>query len=162
MAGALRFIENLVRIRIHPDEGLGMFGVAEMIGRSGFQSPLHVHHADDEGFHVVEGEITLWIGQDAPRVLGEGSSHVAPRGIAHAYRLSGPGATRWFTTSTPGHIIRFIEAWSEPTDALRLWDDPAVLADTEGFARLAAEWSIEILGSPGMLPTDLAPWARED
>lgn len=162
MAGALRFIDNLVHIRRHPDEGDGMFGVAELVGRPRFQSPLHVHHADDEGFHVVEGQITLWIGQDEPVVLDAGRSHVAPRGIAHAFRLTGDGPTRWFATSTPGHTIRFMEAASEPAEAPRLWDEPAGLADPEAFARMAAEWSIEILGPPGMLPADLAPWSRTD
>lgn len=160
MPGGLRFIDNLVHIRLHPDEGDGMFGVAEMVGRGGFQSPLHVHHADDEGFHVVEGQITLWIGQDEPLVLDAGRSHVAPRGVAHAYRITGDGHTRWFATSTPGHTIRFIEAAAEPTDAPRLWDQPAGLDDAAAFARMAAEWSIEILGPPGMLPGDLAPWSR--
>lgn len=160
MSDALRFMGGLVRVRRHPDEGDGMFGVVECTGESGVQSPLHVHHADDEGVHVVEGELTLWIGQDEPLVLAAGRSHVAPRGIAHAYRITGDGPARWFTTSTPGHLVRLIEAVAEPTGAPRLWDGPAGSDDPEAFARVAAEWSIEILGPPGMLPGDLAPWSR--
>ena len=50
----------------------------------GEMPPLHVHGAD-ESFHVFEGSLTVYLGEDAVR-LDAGETFVAPRGLPHTYR----------------------------------------------------------------------------
>lgn len=47
-------------------------------------APLHVHHADDEAWYVLEGSLRFQIG-DEMRELGPGGSVLAPKGTPHAY-----------------------------------------------------------------------------
>ena len=50
----------------------------------GEMPPLHVHAAD-ESFHVFEGSLTVYLGEDAVR-LEAGETLLAPAGIPHTYR----------------------------------------------------------------------------
>jgi hypothetical protein len=101
--------------------------------------PLHVHHAHDEGFYLLEGELTLYTpGEQVDLAAGE--FVLAPRGVPHTYRV-GEAPARWLVTSSPAGFERFVAAVSASATA-----DPAELG------RLAAEHGIEILGPPGMLP----------
>jgi quercetin dioxygenase-like cupin family protein len=140
------FLHNRVRIPISGAETGGAFALLEVSGPPGDQPPLHVHQHDDEGFYVLEGELTVWVG-DAVHVLRAGDGLLAPRGVPHTVR-AGQNGGRWLVTSTPAGFEGFVRAVgsSEPSSAT---PDPAELA------RVAAEHGIEILGPPGMLPGEL-------
>jgi quercetin dioxygenase-like cupin family protein len=140
------FLRNRVRIPISGAETGGAFALLEVCGPPGDQPPLHLHRHEDEGFYVLEGELTLWVG-DAMHVLRAGEGMLAPRGVPHTVR-AGDGGGRWLVTSTPAGFEAFVRAVgsSEPTTA------PPDLSE---LARVAAEHGIEILGPPGMLPADL-------
>lgn len=60
---------------------------------------LHVHHADDEAWHILEGTLTFkFIDRelDAPA----GTSVFVPAGVAHAY-YEANGPTRYLIVLTP-------------------------------------------------------------
>lgn len=156
MSTTLQFIDNLVTVHVAPEDTDGAFGLAEVLARPGDQPPLHVHRAEDEGFHVVEGEVTLWIGDRPPLVVPAGHAAIAPRGIPHTYRVTSEANARFFVTATPASFVRFVLAFGTPTDAADLWDEPAGPPDAERLGRMAAAEGIDIIGPPGMLPSDLA------
>ena len=118
----------------------------ESTGPAGDHTPLHVHHTDDEGFYVLEGELTLWAGDDK-HVLRAGKSILAPRGVPHTLRV-GDRDARWLVTSTPAGFEAFVRAVGST-------ERQAALPDPSELARVAAEHGIEILGPPGMLPSEL-------
>jgi glyoxylate utilization-related uncharacterized protein len=101
---------------------------------------------DDEGFYVLEGELTLWVGNDE-HVLRPGESVLAPRGVPHALRV-GDRDARWLVTSTPTGFEGFVRAVGST-------EPQAALPDPSELARVPAEHGIEILGPPGMLPAEL-------
>ena len=142
----LWFLHNRVRIHISGAETGGAFALLEASGPPGDQPPLHVHHHDDEGFYVLEGELTLWVGE-AMRVLRAGEGMLAPRGVPHTVR-AGESGGRWLVTSTPAGFEAFVRAVGSA-------DPSAPLPDPSELARVAAEHGIEILGPPGMLPGEL-------
>ncbi|CAF1563200.1 unnamed protein product, partial [Adineta ricciae] len=47
--------------------------------------PLHIHHREDEYFHVLAGEIEFYIGEETIRGTA-GTWVFAPRYIKHSYR----------------------------------------------------------------------------
>ena len=51
------FIHNLADVLVSGEDGYAMI---EMLAPAGDQPPLHVHHEEDEGFYVLEGELSLW------------------------------------------------------------------------------------------------------
>jgi quercetin dioxygenase-like cupin family protein len=132
----LEFLGTRVRI-LAGNDGLGLVDHVEV--PAGDMSPLHVHHAHDEGFYVVAGEVTLHVPGDEI-TLGPGDFFLAPRGIPHTYRV-GDSPARWLVTSTPAGFERFVAEVA--TGGVT---GPAELA------AVAARHEIEILGPPGTLP----------
>lgn len=59
---------------------------------------LHVHHADDEAWHVLEGELTFRY-VDRTETVSAGRTVFVPAGVAHTYTAA-PGA-RYLIVLTP-------------------------------------------------------------
>jgi quercetin dioxygenase-like cupin family protein len=140
------FLRNRVRIHISGSDTDGSFALLESTGPAGDHTPLHVHHHDDEGFFVLDGELTLWAG-DEQHVLRAGDSILAPRGVPHTLRV-GDREARWLVTSTPAGFEAFVRA-------VATTDPQAALPSPDELARVASRHGIEILGPPGMLPAEL-------
>lgn len=131
------------RVRIHAD------GLVEQWGPKGDMPPLHVHHHEEETFHILEGALTLFSG-DQQITAAAGSTIVAPRGIPHTYCVESPTA-HWLVLTPSAEFSSFVADMSEPAPAADLPPrgrpvDPAALG-----AR-AAQAGIEILGPPGAMP----------
>ncbi|MBW3606910.1 MAG: cupin domain-containing protein [Actinobacteria bacterium] len=139
-ATELEFLGSRVRILIDADQTDGRFSLIDMIEvPAGHMPPLHVHHAEDEIFYVIDGEVTLFLpGREIHATPGD--CVLAPRGIPHAYRV-GDRSARWLVMSSPAGFERFVGSVAALDDL-----DPAVLT------AVAAKHDIEILGPPGMLP----------
>jgi quercetin dioxygenase-like cupin family protein len=144
------FLQNLVDVHVDGTASEERYALVEIAAPAGDQSPLHLHRDADEAFYVVDGELTLWAG-DRQVVLRAGESFNAPRGIAHAYRVTSDGPARWITSVSPAGFERFVRAAGRPAARreLPVLDGPP---DVERLARLAAEHGIDILGPPGALP----------
>ncbi len=59
---------------------------------------LHVHHEDDEAWHVLEGTVTFRFA-DRTEEVGPGSTVFVPAGVAHTYQTS--EGTRYLVFLTP-------------------------------------------------------------
>ena len=64
------------------------FGIYEWRGSG--PATLHVHHSDDEAWHVLEGELEFRYA-DRKEIAGPGVTVFVPAGTAHTYS-AGPGA----------------------------------------------------------------------
>jgi mannose-6-phosphate isomerase-like protein (cupin superfamily) len=60
---------------------------------------LHVHHADDEAWHVLEGTLTFRFIDHEVQVPAGATVHV-PAGVAHAF-FEAHGPTRYLIILTP-------------------------------------------------------------
>jgi quercetin dioxygenase-like cupin family protein len=136
----LSFLGARARILLDGDDTDGTVGIVDMLEvPAGHMPPLHVHHDADEGFHVIDGELTLYLpGREL--MLRSGDFFLAPRGVAHTYRVGGAPA-HVVTLSRPAGFERFVRTVAELPVV-----DPAALTEA------AAEQGIEILGPPGALP----------
>jgi mannose-6-phosphate isomerase-like protein (cupin superfamily) len=131
----------------------GEHTVLEMVAPPGDQPPLHVHNESEEGFYVLEGEVTFWAG-DLERRLGPGEFVLGPKGVPHTYRVTSEAPARFIVTSSTGEFAAFVQAYGVPAERPEL---PAPGApDVERLGRLAAVHGIDLLGPPGMLPADLS------
>ena len=59
---------------------------------------LHVHHSDDEAWHVLEGELTFRY-TDRTEIISAGATVFVPAGVPHSYS-AGAGA-RYLIVLTP-------------------------------------------------------------
>jgi quercetin dioxygenase-like cupin family protein len=142
MTDELQFLASRIRILIGAAQTGGTFALLEATAPAGDGPPLHVHRNDDEGFYVIEGELTAWIGDDR-HVLGPGDAVLAPRRIPHTLRV-GAGGARYLVSSTPAGFEGFVRAVAA-----------AGMPGPEELTRIAGEHEIDILGPPGMLPGEL-------
>ena len=75
-------------------------------------APLHVHHADDEAWYVLAGELGFRLG-DEEVVAAAGSAVVARRGTPHTYWNAGEVEARYLLMMSP-RIASLIQAIHAP------------------------------------------------
>jgi quercetin dioxygenase-like cupin family protein len=142
------FLNDLATIHLSAEQTDGKFSLVEMACPGGDQPPLHVHRSDDEGFYVLDGTVTLWVGPDRTE-LEAGEFALAPHGVPHTYKVGDDGA-RLLVTSSTADFDRFVTEVGVPAPENRLPDPSA--PDPARLAAIAADHGIEILGPPGALP----------
>jgi len=138
----LDFLGSPARILVDGATAGGAYCLVEASAPQGDMPPLHLHHADDEAFYVLEGRLTLFVGEGTIDVAA-GSCAFAPRGVPHTYRVESDAA-RWLVAGSPAGFDAFVR------DVAAAGSDvaPAELATISG------RHGIELLGPPGMLPAD--------
>jgi quercetin dioxygenase-like cupin family protein len=139
-AEELTFLGSRCRILATSESTDGHYGLVDMIEvAAGDMPPLHVHHTHDEGFLLLEGELSLFL-PDREIPLRPGEFVLAPRRIPHTY-LVGDSSARWLVLSTPPGFEQFVE-------------DVAALDQltAEALTATGAVHAIEILGPPGTMP----------
>jgi mannose-6-phosphate isomerase-like protein (cupin superfamily) len=72
----------------------------------------HVHHAHEEGFYVLEGELEFKVDGETLRV-GAGSFVMVPTGVPHTFSNPGNTPARFLNTFTPPQYISYFEDMSE-------------------------------------------------
>jgi quercetin dioxygenase-like cupin family protein len=139
-AAELDFLGARCRVLADTASTGGRYGLLDMIEvPAGDIPPLHVHHAHDEGFLLLEGSVTVFLpGREV--TLAPGEFFLAPRGVPHSYRV-GAAPARLLVLGAPGGLEQFVI-------------DVAALDELspEALGAAAARHDIEILGPPGMLP----------
>lgn len=101
--------------------------------------PPHAHGKEEEGYFVLEGALTLTIG-DQSRTLTPGDfGHVPPRTV-HAYANTAAAPVRFLAWTVGGPLDRFFEAMSE-----RVKEMPR---DAGAMAEITARFGVEMAGSP--------------
>jgi len=76
---------------------------------------LHVHHSDDEAWHILEGELTFRY-DDRTEVAGPGTTVFVPAGVAHTYTAD--ANARYLIVLTP-RLSALIAALQAERDTLR-------------------------------------------
>jgi quercetin dioxygenase-like cupin family protein len=141
----LWFLDTLVSFPVSNTSGLS---VMESLAARGDSPPLHVHRDEDEVFHVVDGELTLLVGQEPIR-LGRGETRLAPKGVPHTYRVDSDRA-RWLVVTSGGGFESFVRAASRPAERPDLPEASGPPTETQlrAFAELADAHGIELVGPP--------------
>src|ERR671918_1060940 len=79
-------LDELDTIKATPAQTNGLFALKESRSARGSGPPLHVHEREDEACYVIEGEITLFIGEETVSATS-GSWIYLPRRIPHSLRV---------------------------------------------------------------------------
>ena len=119
----------------------GMYSLLEITAPAGHQVPLHVHYGEDEGFYVLEGSITVEVG-DAVVELGAGEHAFGPRDIPHRFTV-GPDGARMLWVLTPGGFEDFVVEASVPAGAPTV--PPADVVPAENVAAIVLKHGKELL-----------------
>ncbi len=136
------FFGTLLQVRAAAADTNGQYTLVEVRCPPGLEAPLHVHHREDEGFHVLEGSVTLRVGDETIE-LGPGGHAFGPRDIPHAF-TAGPEGVRMLWVLTPGGFEDLVEEASVP--AARLSLPPADVVPPADVAEIARRHGNELLG----------------
>ena len=122
----------------------GQMTIIEVTEPPGSEAPLHVHHREDEGFWIIEGDVTFEVG-DATIAAHAGDYVFGPRDIPHRYTVGDAGCRMLFLM-TPGGFEDLVIAMSEPAGSRTLpppsehepdWEHVAAIARAHGAELLA-------------------------
>lgn len=145
----LWFLDTEVTIRVSHLDGSDGISVLEHSAPFGNSPPLHVHHSEDEIFHVLEGEMLFRVaGQDVHAHTGY--TLLAPKGTPHTYRVASADGARWLTIIRGGGFEGLVRSCSRPAQRSGL-PDPSGPPSPEQIEALAAECmrhGIELVGPP--------------
>lgn len=133
---------SLMTIKARAEDTGGALGLVEANFYEGFGPPLHVHHREDEGLYVLEGEIRFRQGDDE-FVAGPGTLVWAPREVPHAFKVQ-PGGARALVIVTPGGFERMFEEGGVP--ARESAEPPTAEYDPEAAIALAERFGFEVVG----------------
>ena len=107
--------------------------------------PLHLHHNEDETFYVLEGEVTILVGDE--RIdLNAGDYCFGPREIPHAYVVRSERA-RMLVTASPSGVEEVFVSLGVPVTGSEPPAD-AVMPPPAELVRVFAGYGCEILGPP--------------
>lgn len=135
------FFGQLAIIRATSADTDGAYSLVEIVAPAGLQAPWHVHHHEDEGFHVLEGEVSLEVGERRLR-LGPGQFALGPRGVPHRFEI-GPAGAHMLWVLTPAGFEDMIEAVSVPARALT--PPPPDITPPPDAAAIVARFGNELL-----------------
>ncbi len=130
------------------EETGGRFGMIESLSPKGVEPPRHVHSREDEAFHVLEGVITFYVGDDAYEAT-PGTFVFAPRGVAHSYTFQ-TDVIRMLVLVTPGGFEEFFRdpGLGEPAQELAL-PPPQGPPDVARMVAALGKLGVEVVGPPG-------------
>ena len=127
---------SLAVIKTTAAETAGQLTIIEITEPPGEAAPLHVHHRDDEGFWILEGDVTFEVGDTT--IEGHAGDYVfGPRDIPHRFTVGDQGCRMLFIL-VPGGIEDVIRATSEPALSRTLPPPPEKEPTPEEIERLKA------------------------
>lgn len=119
----------------------GAYSLIEIVCPPGVGPPLHVHHGEDEVFHILEGELLVQNGSEKVRAAAGGTLHL-PKDQAHAYRNIGAAPARFLVLLTPGGFEDFFDEVSRVPVPAHGPPDMAKLTE------IARRYQLELAGPP--------------
>lgn len=100
---------------------------------AGYETPLHIHYAEDVAIQLLEGTLGVFWG-DEKQEARAGSFFFQPRGTPHGFRVTSTGAARLLYLTIPAGFDGFVIEHSQSRKS------PEMMVS-------AAHYKIEVLGS---------------
>lgn len=121
----------------------GQMTIIEVTEPPGAEAPLHVHHREDEGFFILEGSVTLYVGDEVIEAKA-GDYAMGPRDIPHRYTV-GPDGCRMLFICLPGGFEDLVRELSVPAGSRTLPPASDGEPDFEHVAKVAQAHGAELL-----------------
>jgi quercetin dioxygenase-like cupin family protein len=138
---SIRFFQQTITLLASASDTHGVVGAVEVASPMGAAPPLHVHHREDEAFYVLEGEYTVFVGDEV--IAGVPGTWVwGPRDVPHGYQVDSRRG-RHLSLTMPAGFEAFFE---EVADLATPSTDPRPAMSQ--LAAVAARYGVELLGPP--------------
>jgi len=135
------FFGMLAEVKASAADTAGQYTLVEITAPPGLEAPLHVHYTEDEGFYVLEGNVTIVVGDETVD-LASGQHTFGPRNVPHRFTVGSEGA-RMIWVLTPGGFENLIEAASVPAETPTV--PPPSVVPPENIAEILRTHGNEVL-----------------
>jgi quercetin dioxygenase-like cupin family protein len=127
-----RSLGALVSIRASAEQTGGAFNLFDVWIPTGYETPLHIHYAEDVAMHLLAGTLDIFWGEERKQAQA-GSFFYQPRGVPHGFRVTGGRSARLLYLTFPARFDAFVIERSKP------------LSESESLI-LEAHYKLEVLG----------------
>ena len=143
----VNFLGGVIAVHQRRDESEDGISILEHRVAEGFSPPRHLHHEEEEVFHILEGAISYVRGNETG-LAKVGDTLRIPAATEHSFKVVSPGGAR-FLTMTRGAFEDMVRSVSAPADAQ---DRPSLHMPSEAEQRALAEacslHGITLVGPP--------------
>ena len=120
----------------------GAYGLVESTVPAGSSGPPpHVHLGEEEAFYVLDGEVTVLLGEREV-AAPTGSFALVPRGMVHTFSNRTDREARLLTIISPAG---FEQAFAEMAEVAPSAEEPP---DMERLMEIARKYNLQIVGPP--------------
>lgn len=127
----LQSLGVLISINATLEQTGGIFNLFEVLCPIKYETPLHIHYAEDVAIFVVGGALEIFWGKEKKNAP-PGSFFFHPKGTPHGFRVHGKSPARILYITIPAGFDRYVLECSN---------------STSNFGKVAAaRYKIEILG----------------
>ncbi len=136
-------VGDVYRLMVSGEETDGRYAMFEAIVAPGGGPPPHKHSREEEGFYVLEGEITFQVGAERI-VAGPGTFVNMPVGSLHAFKNQRDTKARMLITIAPAGLEQmFLEVGQPVADGAETAPPPTD-ADIENLVKSCDQYGIAI------------------
>lgn len=139
------FLDTWMKVLCDAESTGGAMSIIDWRGGAGFSPPLHVHHDEDTAMLVLEGTLTVRIG-DVEQVCGPGELAWLPRDVPHTFRVDSETA-RYIEMITPAGFEDFHVEGSRAVTTDSFLPEP-IPVDVPELVAHAAQHNCDIIGPP--------------
>jgi quercetin dioxygenase-like cupin family protein len=132
---------QLAVIKATASDTAGGHSLLEITVDPGYETPLHVHHREDEAFWMIDGGATFTVGEETVEAAA-GAYLFGPKHIPHKWR-AGPDGARLLYLFAPGGFEELVREMSVPAKSLT--PPPPDVAPPDDAAEIAATFGVELL-----------------
>jgi quercetin dioxygenase-like cupin family protein len=144
---ALIWLGELTFIHSSGKDTGGQYSLVELYATKEGEAPWHIHHNEDEGFFILEGELTFYVGEQVFK--GKAGDYIfAPKDVPHRYSVDSPGHVRMLMMFSPPGFEDFIRETSEVATSLVPPPPESVVVDYEKVVEIAAKYGTEFVDPP--------------
>lgn len=130
--------------KVSSEDTDGAYAVIDMEVQPGSGPPPHIHHAEDELFYVLDGELTFWC--NGERIAGRPGTLVnIPRGTVHNFRNESAQVTRFLVTLVPGGFERFFAVIGTAVSEEHPTPPPFSEASLAKAIKIAPDYNLEFV-----------------
>ena len=140
-------VGDVYRFLATGDETDGKYALFEALVPPGGGPPPHLHRREEEGFYVLEGEITFTINGERV-VAGAGTFANMPVGVPHAFKNESDRPARMLISVAPAGLENMFFEFGVPLAEGSTHAQPPTAEEIQKLLAIAPNYGIEIL-EPG-------------
>ena len=139
----IALVDNVYRFLATGEETNGKYAVWEVIVPPGTGPPPHVHSQEEEGFYVLEGEVTLWVG-DERIAATPGTFANTPVGTLHSFKNESHGPAKLLVSVAPAGLEQMFFELGVPVPEGATTAPPPTGEEVEKLLEIAPRYGIEV------------------